>query len=202
MFDDAFAHAECQVKATISGITLLEPGDDAEGMKVVVEAEAMLAEGGVEGLLPGVAKGGMANVVSEGEGLGEILVQTESRGDSAGDLGDFERVGEPAAEVVGWQVVWETGEDLSFAREASKGARVEDACAVASKRSAIEMKRLRMLTAGEFSDITDGDFRGQLKTWFIFFAHSELVLVWLYRSAAAKCTRTRTGAQVSTWNFE
>ena len=41
VFDDAFADAEGEVEATVGGVTLLEVLDDAEGVDVVVEAEAV-----------------------------------------------------------------------------------------------------------------------------------------------------------------
>ena len=52
----------------------------------------------------------MADVVDEGEGFGEVFIEAEGRGDGAGDLGDFDCVGEPVAEVVGEA----GGEDLGF----------------------------------------------------------------------------------------
>ncbi len=92
--------AEGEVEAAPGRITLFKPGDDAQGMQVVVEAEAVLAQRGVEGFFAGVAEGRMADVVGEGEGLSELTVQAQSFGEGAGDLGYFERVGEPAAEMV------------------------------------------------------------------------------------------------------
>ena len=47
-----------------------------------------------------MAKGGVAQVVAQGDGFGEVLVQTKRAGDGAGDLRDFERMGKPGAVVV------------------------------------------------------------------------------------------------------
>jgi hypothetical protein len=100
VLDDSFADAQGQVETAVGGVTLLEVLDDAEGVQVVVEAATVAAEALVEGALAGVAEGGMADVVDEGEGLGEIFVEAEGAGSCAGDLRDFHGVGESAAEVV------------------------------------------------------------------------------------------------------
>ena len=43
VLDDAFADAEGEVEAAVGGVALLEVLDDAEGVQVVVEAEAVAA---------------------------------------------------------------------------------------------------------------------------------------------------------------
>ena len=50
--------------------------------------------------LPRVAEGRVPQVMAQGDGLGQILVQAQSAGDRAGDLGDFQRVGQAGAVVV------------------------------------------------------------------------------------------------------
>jgi len=45
VLDDALADGECQVEAAKCSVALLEPGDDAQGMEVVVEAEAVRLQG-------------------------------------------------------------------------------------------------------------------------------------------------------------
>ena len=72
MLDDAFAHAESEIEAAVGRIALFKPGNDAQGMQVVVETETVLPQSGIEGLFAGVAKGGMADVVGQGKGLGEF----------------------------------------------------------------------------------------------------------------------------------
>ena len=54
----------------------------------------------VQRALPRVAKGGMAQVVAQGDGLGQILVQPQGASDGAGDLRDLQRVGQPGAVMV------------------------------------------------------------------------------------------------------
>ena len=63
----------------------------------------------------------------------------EGSGDGAGDLRDFERVGEAVAEMVGVAA----GEDLRLGFEAAEGAGVDDAVAVALKVVAVGMRRFR-----------------------------------------------------------
>jgi hypothetical protein len=63
VLDDAFADGEGEIEASKSRIALLEPGDDAEGVEVVIKAQAVGAEGFIESLFAGVAEGRMANVV-------------------------------------------------------------------------------------------------------------------------------------------
>ena len=69
----------------------------------------------------------MAEVVGQGDGLDQVLVQAQGAADGAGDLGDLERVGKPSSVVV---AVW-VDEDLGFVLEAAEACGVEDAVAVA-----------------------------------------------------------------------
>src|ERR1700689_391681 len=118
VLDDALADAEGEIEAAVGGVALFEVLDDAEGVDVVVEAAAVTAEAGVKSTLAGVAEGGVADVVDEGEGFCEVFVEAEFGGGGASDLRDLDGVGEAAAKVVGGAA----GEDLSFAREAAEGA--------------------------------------------------------------------------------
>ncbi len=166
VLDDAFAHAEGEVKTAPGRVALLEPGDDAEGVEIVVETEAVLSQCGIQGLFTGVAKGGMTDVVRQGEGLGEFGIQAQGCGESAGDLGNFEGVGEPAAEVVCRQVVGEAREDLGFSGQPAKGASMENAGGVACEGRTIGMRRLGMSAGGEIAISVDRDAVGQLKIQF------------------------------------
>jgi hypothetical protein len=104
------------------GIALLEVFDDAQGVQVVVEAEAMTAKTCVQRTLTGVAEGRVAYVVNQGEGLGEVFVEAESVGRGAGDLRNLHGMGEAAAEVIRSA----TGEDLCLTRESTEGTRLDD----------------------------------------------------------------------------
>ena len=73
--------------------------------------------------------------MGQGERLGEFVIEAESGGDGTGYLGDFECVGEAAAEVIARQVAGQSREDLGLSGETAEGARMQDAGAVASERS-------------------------------------------------------------------
>ena len=77
--------------------------------------------------LAGVAEGRVAEVVGERDGFGQILVEPQRAGDRAGHLADFERVGQPGAEMLA--LVAE--EDLGLVLEAPEGGGMDDAVAVA-----------------------------------------------------------------------
>jgi hypothetical protein len=84
VFDDAFADGEGEVEAREGWVALFEAADDAQGVEIVVEAEVVGTEGAVESLFAGMAEGGMADVVDQGEGFGEGGVEAERGGGSAG----------------------------------------------------------------------------------------------------------------------
>ncbi len=55
---------------------------------------------GVQGPLPGVAKGGVPQIMGQGHRLRQILVQPQSPCNGAGNLGNLQRVGKPGAVVI------------------------------------------------------------------------------------------------------
>ena len=143
MFDDAFADFEGEIEAGEVEIAVFELLDDAQGVKVVVEAGAVGAHEFAELAFAGVAEGRMADIVDERESLGEFAVEAESGGNGARDLGDFKGMGQAVAEMIGVTC----GEDLSLGFEAAKGARVDDAVAVAGVLGAIRMAKLGVSAA-------------------------------------------------------
>ena len=95
---------------------------------------------GVQRLLAGVAERGVAEIVGERQGLGEILVEAERAADRARDLRHFEAVGQPGAVVVALVI----DEDLGLVVQPAERGRMDDAVAVALKRRAHRMLGLRM----------------------------------------------------------
>src|SRR3990172_990817 len=73
-----------------------------------------------------MAKGGMAQVVAQGDGLGQVLIELQGPGYGAGGLGYFQGVGESGHIVVPFRV----DEDLGLVLEAAEGLGVEDAVPV------------------------------------------------------------------------
>jgi hypothetical protein len=67
----------------------------------------------------------MAAVVTEGDGFGQRAVEAEGIGQRGGHLGDFERVREPGALMIGRE-----DEDLGLAGQAAERRGVEDAVTV------------------------------------------------------------------------
>ena len=118
-----------EVEAVELGVGVLQFLDDAERVAVVLEA-AVVAEAFVEGLLAGVAEGGVAEVVGEGDDLRELGVQVEQRCEAARLVGDLQRVREPRAEVIALR----RDEDLRLVLEPAERGRVHDALAIEYQR--------------------------------------------------------------------
>ena len=93
----------------------VEKGADAVGL-----AEAR------EDALPVVAEGGVADVVAQGDGLQEVLVQAEKLADGAGDLGQELDVQHPVADLL----VADEVKNLGFVDVAGVSPGVEDAVGV------------------------------------------------------------------------
>ena len=95
-------------------------------MAVVIEA-AMFAQALVERVLSRVAERGVAKVMAERDGFGEIVIECECAGERSGELGDLDRVRQARAEMVSLVVY----ENLRLVGEAAKRARMNDAVTVA-----------------------------------------------------------------------
>ena len=117
-------------------------------LRVVVEA-AEAFEAGIERALAGVAEGRMAEVVRERRRLRQILVEPERARKRTGDLHDFERVGEPGAEMIALVI----DEHLRLVREAAERRGVDDAVAIAPEVVARGRWRLGQPPAAAFARI-------------------------------------------------
>ena len=84
-------------------VTLLEVFDDAQRMKIVVEAQTVTLQAAIERSLAGVTEGRMPDIVNQGEGFGKVLVQVEGTGDRTGDLGDLPSCASGASESDRWR---------------------------------------------------------------------------------------------------
>ena len=89
--------------------------------------------------LPRVAEGRVTEVVRQGDGLGELLVEPECARSGARELARLERVRQPVAVMVALV----GHEDLGLVLEPAEGARVHDAVAIALERGAVRVLRLR-----------------------------------------------------------
>jgi hypothetical protein len=122
---------------------MLELFDDSKRMQIVIEEAAVRAHQFVELSFAGVTEWRVADVVNEGESLGELGVQAERGGNGAGDLRDFERMRQAIAEMIGIA----RGEDLSLGFETAECAGMDDAVAVARVVTAVGMRGLRIAPA-------------------------------------------------------
>jgi hypothetical protein len=78
VLEDALARFEHQVQAVEGAVALFEAIDDAQALQVVLEA-AMPLHALVERILAGVAERGMAEVVGQRDGFGQVVVETRAR---------------------------------------------------------------------------------------------------------------------------
>src|ERR1700693_4454465 len=99
MLDQAFERFPGQIEAIETRIAALQAGDHRERLGIMVEA-AMGSEALVERTLAGMAERRMAEVMGQRTGFRQVLVEAESARDRSGDLGDFERMGEPGAIMI------------------------------------------------------------------------------------------------------
>ncbi len=126
MLVQALEDLEGEIEAGKFRVFRLDQLDDAKALVIVIEA-AVGAHEAVEFGFAGMAEGGVAEIVGEGDGLGEVLIEGEGPRDGAGDGGDLDGMGEPGAEVIAGAAE----EDLGLVLEAAEGAGMDDAGAVA-----------------------------------------------------------------------
>lgn len=126
VFHQTLADFPGEVEAGEAGIFLLHLLDGAETLAVVFEP-TVAAHQPDEHRFAAMAERRMPQVVREGDGFGEVLIELERAGNAAGDGGDFHRVGEPGAEVITRAVE----KDLSLVLQPAKSTRVDDPVAIA-----------------------------------------------------------------------
>ena len=126
MLGEALERLPAEVEPVEIGIGRLQPSDDAQRVGIVVEPPAVGERRG-QRILAGMAERRMAEVVSEAQRLGQVLVEAERPRHRAADLRDFEAVGQADPEMVA------VGRDehLGLVAQAAEGDRVDDAVAVA-----------------------------------------------------------------------
>ena len=138
VLDQAFQRLPGEIEAVELRVAALQRRDDAQGLRVVVEAAGAF-EAFVERALAGMAEGRMAEIVRQRGGLRQILVEPERARERARDLHHFERVGEPRAEMVALVI----DENLRLVRQAAEGGGMDDAVAIAAEVVARGRRRFR-----------------------------------------------------------
>ena len=138
VLDNSFPDLEGEIQSREIGVALLEGFHDAQRVQVVVEALPIFLHDLVQAFFPGVSERRMADVVSQRQSLHQVFVQSHESGHGARDLGDFNGVGQPVAEMIGKP----RREYLRLVFQAAEGARVHHAVAVALVIIAVGMPRL------------------------------------------------------------
>ena len=131
VLDHALQRLPGQVEAVELGVALLQLGDDAQALGVVVEA-AVRRHHRLQRVLAGMAERRVAEIVGERQRLGQILVEPQRAADRAGDLRDLQAVGQARAEVVALVI----DEDLGLVFEPAERGGMDDAVAVALEAGA------------------------------------------------------------------
>ena len=108
----------------------------------MIEAAERL-HGGVEGFLAGMPERRMPEIVCQGQGLGQIVVDAERTADAAGDLGHLDRMGQARPVIIPFV----KDENLGLVFEAAEGRAVDHPIPVALKMTAIDVTRLLMKAA-------------------------------------------------------
>jgi hypothetical protein len=161
MLDNAFPHTEREIQSAMGLVAFLEPRHNPQSVKVVIEAPAVFPECQIQRPFSRVAKGRVADVVSQGERLGQLAVEAQSEGNRPGYLNYLQRVRQPAAKVVSEPFTGHTGENLGLAGKPAKRTRMEDSGGIARKRGSVWVTGFRMLTASQIAAPIDGNPRGQ-----------------------------------------
>jgi hypothetical protein len=83
----------------------------------------------IEAELTGMAKGGVAKVMAQGNGLGQVFIKLQTDGNGTGNLGNLENVGQASAVMVPGR----GQKHLGFMFEATKAFGMNNPVAVALK---------------------------------------------------------------------
>jgi hypothetical protein len=111
-------------------------------LQVVFKA-AMVLHAGIQGVLPGVSKGRVAQIMRQRYRLGQFLVQAQQSRNRAADLRHFQAVRQTRAEMVALVV----HEHLGLVFQAAESGGVHDAIAVALEFASRMSGRLGMHAA-------------------------------------------------------
>ena len=131
VFDDALKRLPREIEPVESRILALQLRQHAQRLRIVIEA-LITFHARVEHIFTGVTERRVAEVVGHAEAFSEIVVQPHDARDAARDLGHFERMCQPRAVVIALV----RNEDLCFAAQAPKGARMDHPILIALERRA------------------------------------------------------------------
>ncbi len=126
MLEDAFSGFKAQVQPVVIGVALFQFIDHPQALKVVLKA-LVVAHAVVQGVLPGVTKRGVPQIVGQGNGFHQVFVPDQGARHRAGQLRHFQGMGEAGSK----QVALVVQKHLGFVDQAAKRRGVNDAVAVA-----------------------------------------------------------------------
>ena len=149
VLDDAFAYFKGQVQTTERRVTLLEIFDDAQGVQIVVKEEPVLSHSGIQSLFARVPEWRVPDVVYQGKSFRKVYIKAEGSRDGARNLGDFERMRQAIAEVIGVA----SREHLRLSFQAAESSSVNNAIAVTLKVVAVGMVSFRKAASPRLSDV-------------------------------------------------
>ncbi len=142
VLDQAFECLPGQVQTIKVRVAPLERGHHAQSLRIVIET-AERRQASIQRALAGMAKRRVAEVVSERQRLGQILIEPQPPRQRASNLGDFKRMGEARAIMVALV----ENENLGFVLEPAEGSGVNDAVTIAAKGASGLARRLGMQSA-------------------------------------------------------
>ena len=129
MLDQPLQRFLTEVEPVEIGVAPFEFGHQSQAVAVVVEA-AIGRHAGVERVLADMAEGRVAEVVTERNGFGQIVVEAETARQRARDLRHLDRMGQAGAEMI----VRVIDEHLRLVRQPPERGAMHDAVAVALER--------------------------------------------------------------------
>jgi hypothetical protein len=88
---------------------------------------------GIEGILSGMAKRGVAKIMGQSDGFTQIFIQIKNPRDGAANLGDLNRMRQASAKHIAFMV----NEDLGFIFQTAESRRMDNSVAVALILTAI-----------------------------------------------------------------
>ena len=126
VLDEALEGFPREVQAVVVGVAAFEPGDDAQGLCIVIEP----AEGRhdlLQHIFARMAEGRVTKIVGERQRFREIFIKAQRTGEGAGNLAHLDRVGQAGAVVIAFV----GHEDLGLVGQPAEGGGMDDPVAVA-----------------------------------------------------------------------
>ena len=103
VLQNAFTGFKAQVEAIELGVTLLQTIHHPQALQVVLKP-TIGRHALVQSVLPRMAKRRVAQVVRQGNGLNQVLMQTQCAGHGTGQLRHLQRMRQAGAEQVAFMV--------------------------------------------------------------------------------------------------